>query len=81
MFSSFIQSSKLVGATLVGAAESVSSAIAYGAGMEDAHIEVVEEAGTIFLEGTAPSASVIEQAGEIARSIFGTHVCNLVRMP
>ena len=46
MFSSFIQSSKLVGATLVGAAESVSSAIAYGAGMEDAHIEVVEEAVT-----------------------------------
>ena len=58
MFSSFIQSSKLVGATLVGAAESVSSAIAYGAGMEDAHIEVVEEAGTIFLEGTAPGSDV-----------------------
>jgi len=81
MFSSFIQSTKLVGATLAGAAESVSSAIAYGAGMQDAHIEVVEEGGTIFLEGTAPSDTIIEQAGEIARSIVGAHVCNLVRMP
>lgn len=79
MFSSFIQSGKLVGATLAGAAESVSSAIAYGAGMEDARIEVIEEAGTIFLEGTAPSSSVIEKAGEIARSIVGGHVCNLIR--
>lgn len=79
MFGTAFPSSTLAGASLSDTAQALSAAIAYTAGMEDAHIEVVEHEGFFFLEGTAPSESVIERATEIAISIVGRRVCNRVQ--
>lgn len=68
-----------MGAAIGGIYSMLSNAIAYGAGLEDAHITVFESNGIYFLEGTAPSRSAVEKASEIARSIVGAdHFCNRV---
>jgi hypothetical protein len=79
MFGTAFPSETLARASLSDAAQALAAAIAYTVGMEDAHIEVVEHEGFFFLEGTAPSESVIERATEIAVSIVGSRVCNRIQ--
>ena len=78
MFGTVFSTNRFVGGSLAGAAATISSAIAYATGMEDAHINVTEDAGMFFLEGTAPFA-LIGRATEIATSLAGARVCNIIR--
>lgn len=79
MFGTAFSSETLPRASLSDAAQALAAAIAYTVGMEDAQIEVIEHEGFFFLEGTAPSESVIERATEVAISIVGRRVCNCIQ--
>ena len=79
MFGTVFPSNPFIGASLSSAAQTLTAAIAYTVGMEDAHIEVVEHEGIFFLEGTAPDESVIRRAAEIAISIVGHRICNRIQ--
>lgn len=55
-------------------AASVTSAIAYGEGMENVRITARAERGMVRLEGTAPTLTVADRAVEIAVEVAGCYV-------
>ncbi|WP_455274446.1 BON domain-containing protein [Rhizobium herbae] len=74
MFSLFSPANGLDGTRYSSLATSVTSAIAYGAGMENVRITARAEHGMIRLEGTAPTLTTADRAVEIAVEVAGCHV-------
>lgn len=78
MFMSILPTSGFVGAQMAGLCAAVSSAIAYASGLDGARIEVSQDRGVIYLDGSAPSLSALEAAVTVARDIAGNSVCNRI---
>jgi osmotically-inducible protein OsmY len=78
MFMSILPVGSLVGAQMAGLCAAVSSALAYAAGLDGARIEVSQDSGVIYLDGSAPSLTALETALSVARDIAGNSVCNRI---
>jgi osmotically-inducible protein OsmY len=78
MFGIVNSAGQFVSQHISSVSQMIASAIAYTRGMEDARIEVVEERGVFFLQGYAPTAAAIEEAGRVAASIAGACICNRI---
>ncbi|WP_426127472.1 BON domain-containing protein [Pararhizobium sp. PWRC1-1] len=61
-------------------AASVTSAIAYGAGMENVRITARAEYGIVRLEGTAPTLTIADRAVEIAVGVAGCNVRSVITL-
>lgn len=78
MFMSILPVGSLVGAQMAGLCAAVSSAMAYASGLDGARIEVSQDSGIIYLDGSAPSLTALETALSVARDIAGNSVCNRI---
>lgn len=78
MFMSILPSSGFVGAQMAGLCAAISSAIAYSSGLDGARIQVSQDHGVIYLDGSAPSLSALEAVVSVARDIGGNSVCNRI---
>ena len=78
MFMSILPVGSLVGAQMAGLCAAVSSAMAYASGLDGARIEVSQDSGVIYLDGSAPSLTALETALSVARDIAGNSVCNRI---
>lgn len=78
MFMSILPVGSLVGAQMAGLCAAVSSAMAYATGLDGAKIEVSQDSGVIYLDGSAPSLTALETALSVARDIAGNSVCNRI---
>ena len=78
MFMSILPTSAFVGAQMAGVCAAISSAMAYASGLDVANIEVSQDHGVIYLDGSAPSLSALEAAMSVAREIGGSSVCNRI---
>lgn len=78
MFMSILPTSGFVGPQMAGLCAAVSSAIAYASGLDGARIEVSQDHGVIYLDGSAPSLSVLEAAVSVARDIAGNSICSRI---
>lgn len=78
MFMSILPAGSLIGAQMAGLCAAVSSALAYASDMDGAHIEVSQDSGVIYLDGSAPSLTALEKAVSVARDIAGNSICNRI---
>ena len=78
MFMSIMPVGSLVGAQMAGLCAAVTSAIAYASGLDGATIEVSQDRGVIYLDGSAPNLTALETAMNVARDIAGSSVCNRI---
>jgi hypothetical protein len=78
MFGSLFANSVCSSRSLVGTASLLQSAIAYSTEIDGSSITVSDDCGVTVVEGTAPMAA-LSKIAEIAASLVGGRVCNLVR--